>query len=183
VFRLSSDLNAICEQARLLANDQEPSWRVWNSIETALRREGLIRDPQPRVVFSASSLPRTRLAWLRPVSVALVLVAVFVVVWQFVPRATPVRQAATSPPIIRTAPEPDSVIDADEVQWLNFVGSRAPAMRAGYESDLRAVNAYIRDAKNWVRNDPNDEIAQQYLMNAYEQRAMLYEMAMDRALP
>jgi hypothetical protein len=56
-------------------------------------------------------------------------------------------------------------------------------MRAGYESDLRAVNAYIRDAESSVRDNPNDAIAQQYLMNAYEQRAMVYEMAMNRALP
>jgi hypothetical protein len=48
---------------------------------------------------------------------------------------------------------------------------------------LRAVNAYIRDAELTARSNPNDEIAQRYLMNAYEQRAMVYHMALDRSLP
>jgi len=184
---LISDLNAISAEARLLAGDQEPSPRVWNSIAIALRQEGLIRDPQAPAILSGSRLRDWRLGWLRPVAIALVAGAALLLVVERVPRGTPVaRQMATpSAPIINTAagiPQ-DSAIDADELQLLNLVASRAPAMRAGYESDLRAVNAYIRDAETSVRDNPNDAIAQQYLMNAYEQRAMVYEMAINRVLP
>ena len=42
---------------------------------------------------------------------------------------------------------------------------------------------YIRDAEQTVQNDPNDEEAQRSLMAAYEQKAMVYEMALDRSLP
>src|SRR5438034_10931245 len=42
---LVSDLNAISKTARLLRASEEPSPRVWNSIEISLRREGLIRQP------------------------------------------------------------------------------------------------------------------------------------------
>jgi hypothetical protein len=55
-------------------------------------------------------------------------------------------------------------------------------MRDAYEQNLRAVNAYIHDAEQSANNDPNDEVAQQYLRNAYEQKAMVYEMALDRSL-
>jgi len=183
---LVSDLNLISAEARLLAGDQEPSPRVWNSIAIRLRQEGLIRDPQPAIA-SGWRLPDWRFGWLRPVAIALVAGAALLLVVERVPRGTPVaRQMATpSAPIINTAagiPQ-DSAIDADELQLLNLVASRAPAMRAGYESDLRAVNAYIRDAETSVRDNPNDAIAQQYLMNAYEQRAMVYEMAINRVLP
>ena len=66
---------------------------------------------------------------------------------------------------------------------LTIVAARTPpALRAGYASDLRAVDDYIRDAESSARNNPNDEIAQQYLTNAYEQRAMVYEIAMARSL-
>ena len=58
-----------------------------------------------------------------------------------------------------------------------------PSMRAEYEANLRSVNAYIRDAEESADSDPNDEVAQQYLRNAYEQKAMVYEMALDRSLP
>jgi len=184
---LISDLNAISAEAHLLAGDQEPSPRVWNSIAIALRREGLIRDPQAPAILSGSRLRDWRFGWLRPVAIALVAGAALLLVVERVPRATPVaRQIATSAtPNIKTATgiRQDSAMDADEMQLLNLVASRAPAMRAGYESDLRAVNAYIRDAESSVRDNPNDAIAQQYLMNAYEQRAMVYEMAINRALP
>jgi hypothetical protein len=66
---------------------------------------------------------------------------------------------------------------------LNTVAERMPSMRAAYEANLRAVNAYIRDAEQSAHSNPNDEVAQQYLMNAYEQKAMVYEMALDRSLP
>ena len=49
---LVSDLNAISDQARLLQiAAEEPSPRLWGSIESALRQEGLIRDAQPRLVL------------------------------------------------------------------------------------------------------------------------------------
>lgn len=183
---LVSDLNAISAQARLLAEDQEPSLRVWNSIAIALRQEGLIRDPQVSTRHLSAKLGRWKLAWLKPVTLAFVVGAALLLEFERIPRRTPVaQQAATSVPAIGTTDDVSqgSVIDADQVQLLNLVASRAPAMRAGYESDLRAVNAYIRDAETSARNNPNDAIAQQYLMNAYEQRAMVYEMAMNRALP
>jgi hypothetical protein len=59
----------------------------------------------------------------------------------------------------------------------------APDLRAGYASNLQAVDAYIRDAESSAHDNPNDEIAQQYLTNAYEQRAMVYEIGMARSLP
>ena len=43
---LVSDLDSITQQARLLQASDEPSPRVWNSIEITLRQEGLIRQSQ-----------------------------------------------------------------------------------------------------------------------------------------
>jgi hypothetical protein len=71
----------------------------------------------------------------------------------------------------------------DDEQLLDMVASRSPAMRAAYATNLQHVNDYIRDAEESVKSDPNDEEAQQSLMAAYEQRAMVYEMALDRSLP
>jgi hypothetical protein len=56
-------------------------------------------------------------------------------------------------------------------------------MKSAYEDNLKNVNAYIRDAQSSVDQNPDDGDARQYLMQAYEQKAMLYEMALDRSLP
>jgi hypothetical protein len=182
------DLNAIRDQARLL-EDVEPSPRVWNAIEAALQQEGLIRQPQLQLAPAVASAPRWRFAWLVPVAAAMIFGAGLIVMhWQL--RNQVAQQTAAHPQVSHTqaiqavAPlNQNPAILPDEDQLLNAVATRAPAMRAVYESDLRSVEAYIRDAELTAHNNPNDEIAQQYLMNAYEQKAMVYEMAMERALP
>ena len=52
----------------------EPSPRVWNSIEIALRQEGIIREPQPGTLAGAASPRRWNLGhgWLRWRPLALV---------------------------------------------------------------------------------------------------------------
>jgi hypothetical protein len=190
---LVSDLNAITDHARLL-EDVEPSPRVWNGIEAALREEGLIRQPQLQLAPVVKSAPRWRFAWLVPIAAAMVFGSGLIVMhWQL--RNQGVEQTTAQPPVVHAPAIQPQVLQAaatsnqnptilpDEDQLLNAVATQAPAMRAVYESDLRSVEAYIRDAELTARNNPNDEIAQQYLMNAYEQKAMVYEMAMERALP
>ena len=71
----------------------------------------------------------------------------------------------------------------DDQQVLEAIGSRSPAIRADYAANLQNVNDYIRDAEESAQADPNDEEAQQSLMDAYEQRAMVYDMALDRSMP
>jgi hypothetical protein len=56
-------------------------------------------------------------------------------------------------------------------------------MKTQYEDDLRRVNEYIFDAKGIVAANPNDEEARRSLMEAYQEKAMLFELAMDRSLP
>jgi hypothetical protein len=87
-----------------------------------------------------------------------------------------------SPAGVVTADLQTEGMPSEDMQLLNSVAARTPSMRDAYEQNLRAVNAYIHDAEQSANNDPNDEVAQQYLRNAYEQKAMVYEMALDRSL-
>jgi len=178
---LTFDLESISQQARLLQATEEPGPGVWNAIEIALKEEGLIHQYTPGR-FSIPVLSRWRMGWLAPVAAGL-LVATGLLVHQQQSRMA--RQAAvrSSAATANLAHDQRRSLPADEDQLLGIVAARGPAFRAAYESDLRAVDAYIRDAELSARNDPNDEIAQQYLMNAYEQRAMVYQMAMERSLP
>jgi hypothetical protein len=176
---LVSDLDTIAQQARLLQSSEDPSPRVWNSIELTLRQEGLIRQAQiDRPVLRSAGW---RLRWLVPVAAALLLVSGFFLrehrggASQLLARnvsSEPAAQPGTTSPAV-----------AEDDQLLSAVSARSPGLRDGYASNLRAVDAYIRDAESSARSNPNDEIAQQYLTNAYEQRAMVYEIAMARSLP
>ena len=66
---------------------------------------------------------------------------------------------------------------------MQEVAANAPAMKTQYEENLRQVNESIRDAQGVVDESPNDEEARRSLMDAYQQKSMLFEMAMDRSLP
>ncbi len=170
---LVADLNAVAQQARLLQACEEPNARVWNSIEIGLRLEGLIRESQP-----ARSTPvsvRPKLGWLIPL-VAAFLVAFGVLLHE---RGGRPPQFAEQQPVFQS---PAAALANDEAQLLRLVAQRTPAMRSAIEADLRSVDAYVRDAEQSAKSNPNDEIAQEYLMSAYEQRSMVYEMALDRSL-
>jgi hypothetical protein len=170
---LLADLDYISAQAASLQELQDPSPRVWNVLEAQLRREGLIRQParptQPNFFF------RWRTAWLVPAAAALVIAA-------GIKLYHPTR-AGDNQPVAKvtapSAPAPQPAVSAEDKDMLKTVASRPPAQVAAYRNDLDQANAFIRDAQDALRNDPNDVYSQQLLMNAYEQKQMLYHLAVD----
>ena len=171
------ELNLIVAGASELQASDEPSPRVWNSIEIALRREGLIR---PRAVDRALAMPSfsARWGWSRWLvpAAAMLLVAVGIYERQeSLPNRTS-QEAAVVAPILN----PSGLNDEDFIQE---VGDNAPAMKSQYEENLKRVNDSIVDAQSAVNDSPNDEEARRALMDAYQQKSMLFEMAMDRPLP
>jgi Putative zinc-finger len=79
---------------------------------------------------------------------------------------------------IAQAVEPEA--SAEDQQFLSAVSTLAPSTRATYESQLQAVNADIRESQAYLDRNPGDPDARQHLMDAYEQKALLYQIALDR---
>jgi hypothetical protein len=185
---LVADLELIAREARQLQSIAEPNQRVWNSIEIALRQEGIIHEAHLGPSLVPARPQSWGMAWLAPLA-AVFLVAFGIVIYQrgpanFSPSAkldTQTLPAATGPQTEPKAPTPSNT--TEDEQLLAAVESRSPAMKAQYASNLQNVNAYIKDAEESAHADPNDEEAQQIVMDAYEQRAAIYEMALDRSLP
>lgn len=100
--------------------------------------------------------------------------------------AVPVKAPAPQPkqkPVpptdqLEAAVEPSP--SAEDQQFLSVVSTRAPSMRTAYETQLQAVNADILETQAYVKQNPGDLDARQHLMDAYQQKALLYEMALDR---
>jgi hypothetical protein len=170
---LVADLTLISQQAADLRESDVPSPRVWNSIEIALREEGLVDSGGGLAIVPAPSR-RWSMRWLVPLTAAF-LVSFGVADYYMARQQTPTEVAGMDRPVA-------SAMDADDSQLLEAVGTSAPTMRATYEANLKDVNAFIRDAEDSAKNNPGDEEAQQLLMEAYAQKNMIYEMAMDRSL-
>jgi hypothetical protein len=74
----------------------------------------------------------------------------------------------------------ESAPSSDDEQFLSVVSTHAPAMKVTYEKQLQAVNADIRETQAYVDQNPGDADARQHLMDAYQQKALLYQIGLDR---
>jgi len=183
---LVGELKQIASAAIELQATAEPSPRVWNSIEIALRQEGLIRTPRASHSWPGRSLIPSfgsRWGWARwmvPVAAAL-LIAVGVYVRQ---RSQSMQLAEnTAPPAVSAVVSDLEIAGLNDNDLLEEISQQAPALRAQYEDNLRRVNQFIEDAKSDVAANPNDAEARRTLVEAYQQKAMLFELALDRSLP
>jgi hypothetical protein len=174
---LVEELALIISSAPELVEADEPSPRVWNSIEIALRQEGLIR-PQPanRPLISSFATRWGWARWMVPAAATLlILVGIYV------------KQRSSSPQLIKniaTMSSPDvSMAGLNDDELLQAVSDQPPVAQAQYQDNLRRVNEYIQDAKMNVETSPDDGDARRSLMEAYQQKAMLFEMTMDHSSP
>jgi hypothetical protein len=178
---LVAELNLIASTAVELRATDEPSPRVWNSIEIALRQEGLIRTQRPsRSLLPSFSSPWGWSRWLVPAAATL-LVVIGIYIRQH-SASQQVAQTVVLPAVVEPVSDV-AIAGLNDDDLLQEISAQAPAMRQEYADNLRRVNEYIHDAKDIVASNPNDEEARRSLMEAYQEKAMLFELAMDRSLP
>ena len=170
---LVKELNLIVAAAAQLQEADEPSPRVWNSIEFALRQEGLIRPQRP--VLSSFSARWGAARWLVPAA-AMLLLALGI----YMRRESPPDQLANQISVSVAVANPSDLNDED---LLQEVADNEPAMKRQFAEHLRQVNESIRESQGAVDESPNDAEARRSLMDAYHQKSMLFEMAMDHSLP
>lgn len=176
---LLQELNLIVATASELQASDEPSPRVWNSIEIALREEGLIRpqgvDSGRRPALPSFSARWGQARWLVPAAALLLLT-----IGLYQRHESSLNRSAQETSVVTPVINASGLNDEDLIQE---VAVNAPAMRSQYEENLRRVNDSIRDAQSAVNDNPNDQDARRSLMDAYQQKSMLFEMAMDHPLP
>lgn len=180
---LVQDLKYIAEAARLLVPMHDPSPHVWENIEQRLEHEGLIRPARGTVRMEPFLIPSQRRSnfygWAG--AAAAVLVAITILAYNRL--QSPVT---VNPPTIMTTTttgngpvQTADITDDDDKALILAVTHKSPSMGETYKKRLSSVENYIHDAKDSVKMNPGDDIARQHLMNAYQQRDALYEMAVS----
>jgi hypothetical protein len=177
--KLVADLLVIACAAGDLRAAHEPHPRVWKSIEATLRQEGLIRSQRRSLSLLPSFGSQWSWArWLAPAA-ALLLVSLGIYLRQHT-RTVDISTQRVPAPVTTVSDAAIAGLDDDDL--LQEVAQQSPALRAQYADNLQRVNTYIKDAKTVVDADPNDEEARRSLMEAYQEKAMLFELALDRSL-
>ena len=112
--------------------------------------------------------------WLVPAAAMLLLAVGIHVRRQSLAQPAEQQQAPVAVPVANLS-------GLNDEDLLQEVADNAPAMQVQYEENLRRVNDSIRDdAGAWSTKVRTTKKRGASLMDAYQQKSMLFEMAMDR---
>jgi hypothetical protein len=170
-----SDLTAIVATAHLLPAEVDPPRRVWTSLRAQLEAEGIIRDPAQNSWWSRfSDLFHTRA--LATSAVALLILAA---------AALQLQRSATVPTEARNSYD---TVYQDTSLTLNNDEAHLPAMQLAGSSrvdvslrqNLDIVDKFIVDCEQRVKEQPQDDLTRDYLSGAYQQKAELISVMMER---
>ena len=184
-----ADLQTIVLAAHDLPAEVAPPARVWISLQAQLQREGIIKTP----ASDAAALPapwwqnfgelfRSRAF----ATAALGLVIVFAAVFQLRQPAEPSltdesSAAAREVPVQQPLNPATAKVLIDEEGDVNNMHLAATSpVDDSLRVSLHRVDAFIAECELHLRANPQDELAREYLMNAYQQKADLLSAMMDR---
>ncbi len=174
-----ADLTAIVASAHEFPAEIEPPDRVWISIRAELEHEGVIHG---------FSRPRESVAWWQAIAglfrnrllatAALGALIVFAVVQLERPREV----------VLETREDPFSSTVSELTQQehdlanmqLASTGASVSPVDTSLRQNLQQVDEFIADCERRVKEEPSDELAREYLTNAYQQKAQLISAMMDR---
>jgi hypothetical protein len=181
-----ADLAAIVSVANDLPAEVEPPARVWVSLQAQLELEGIIKTPVVPAHDERSSwwhgfndLFRSRA--LAIATVGLLLVAAGVLQLRQpsdAPVATPGNVAG--PPWQIPFAQTAKVLNEQESDLRNMQTAGTSAVDNSFRQNLERVDDFIADCESRVNAAPQDELAREYLSNAYQQKAELLSAMMDR---
>jgi hypothetical protein len=178
-----ADLTAIVSAAHELPAELEPPGSVWVCLQSQLEIEGIIKTP-------AVASPVERSAWwhdfsdlFRSRALATATVGLLIVtagVLQLRQSPQPPSAAAAGPgwqiPFKQTA----KVLNDQEVDLRNMQLASTSPVDDSYRESLQQVDDFIADCERRVKAAPEDDLAREYLSNAYQQKAELLSAMMDR---
>jgi hypothetical protein len=188
---LEADFGAIGAAALELAQEEvaPPEW-LWTRIRAELKAEGRIREPE-------NARESVRAGWWtafqRPAIAGAVLGVSLIVAGLFgmggVATQAPTSAALepTSANLVSEQAEAQAVdsqtagsLDASEAT-IDSLPQRDPQVAEELHHDLGEIDNFIAVCEKSVQQQPDNEMAREYLYDAYQQKAQLLAVAMDRS--
>lgn len=170
---LVADLTAIVAAAHLIPAEIEPPGSVWRSVRAQLEQEGVIKVPSAAGAswwHGFSDLFRTRA--LATAGVGL-LIAVAVTLQVQYPTSQPIEARSF---YADTATE----LNKDEALLPNVQRASYSNVDTALRLNLDIVDGFIAECEKRVKEQPQDDLARDYLSGAYQQKAELLSVMMER---
>jgi len=172
---LVADFTAIVATAHLLPAEVEPPPRVWVSLRAQLEEEGLIKDAGARGVWWQSFPELFRARVLASAGVSLLIVVA--VVLQVRPPASRPTEARNT---YENYDDTSMTLSNDEAHLPSMQLAGSSQVDVALRQNLDIVDKFIVDCEQRVKEQPEDELARDYLSGAYQQKAQLLSVMMER---
>jgi hypothetical protein len=190
---LVEDMDAIRLTAHLWSVEEaDPPARVWVSLRAQLEQEGLIRDAvREEVQASEPSRAEKLRGWPagiftvapRPALAGAYLLALIAVSIALTGSST--KQRNDSRWISGTQDSTGTLsaqLQTAERDTVSAMAGSDPVVTASLQDNLAIVDNYIALCEKSVREEPESEIARDYLYDAYEQKANLLAQMTERGV-
>jgi hypothetical protein len=194
---LLADFESIVAAATQLPLEVEPPSRVWVALRAQLEAEKIIKEPQITVPAETSrwwqgfgQLIRGRVLAISAIAVVMIFAAGY---FQMTHREPLTAAVGTTPVAVTSQPvaaEPFAAaalsLDQEEqslapVQTVSTGGvTDASPVDNSLRENLATLNAFIKECRKRLQEDPNDQVARDYLAAAYQQKAEILAAMMER---
>jgi hypothetical protein len=170
-----ADLETIVSAAQELPAEVEPPSRVWVALRTQLELEGIIKEP---VTEARAAKP---VSWwsgfgqlFRGRALATLTAGAVLAAAAILQLRQPVEPATSGDSGIA------DLLNKQEADVRNMHLASTSPVDATLEQNLQEIDGFIADCERHLKQTPQDELAREYLADAYQQKAELLAAMMDR---
>jgi hypothetical protein len=172
-----ADLAAIVSVAKEFPAELVPPARVWVSLRAQLELEGIIKEPARAPVAERASWWRGFSVLFRGRALATAMVGLLIVVAGVLQLQQPTVPATGHPdPLFDTA----LTLNEQEHDLTNMQLASTSPVDTSLRQNLKQVDDFIADCERRLKEEPQDDLAREYLFSAYQQKAELLSAMMDR---
>ena len=182
-----ADLTSIVDVARKMPSEITPPDRIWISLRAQLEREGIIKEPALVPAVEHTSWWRGFSEFFRSRALATATVGLLIIAAGLLQLRT--DNLSSSNALARLqgtviASEPfaatRTVLNEQEPVARGIILASTSPVDTSLRENLQTVDDFIADCERRLSDTPQDDLAREYLSNAYQQKAELLSAMMDR---
>ena len=188
-----SDLSAIVSVAQELPAEVEPPARIWLSLRAQLLQEGIIKEPVAVPAAEHSSWWQSFGDVFRNRAFATVAAGLLIVAAGILQLRQPNEAPSSGTDVVRISSVPqwqipfqktvmalhDQEVDLRNMQLADTAASSSP-VDDSFKQNLQQVDQFIAECERHLNEAPQDELARDYLADAYQQKTDLLSAMLDR---
>jgi len=188
-----ADLASIVSVAQELPAEVEPPARLWVSLRAQLQQEGIIKEPVAVATAGPSSWWHGFGDLFRSRTFATVTAGLLIVAAGIMQLRQPTEPPLVRPDIARISSVPswqipfqktvialhDQEVDLRNMQLAGTAAGSSP-VDDSFKQNLQQVDEFIAECERHLNEAPQDELARDYLADAYQQKADLLSAMLDR---